>query len=314
MTDLFFFAHDLNQRIVYLLGIAVQNPNPYKTLYPAQLFQKLRQRFMSVDILPVYRSLLRHQNQFFHTLIRKRLRLLQQTFHRNAPVRSPHLRNNAVSAVFIASLRYLQISKMATGGQNTLFIRKRFFVQTMIAVLRFSNKSSIQNFWKLFDCGSTDHGIHLFDFLPDLLLISLCQTSRHNEHFYLPAFLQFRHLQNGVDTLLLGIPDEAAGIHDCGVRLVFVIRKAVAVLCQHTEHPLGIHQIFITSQRLEQYLFLHRINTRYSPSAASASCAASVPAATALSCAPSASETSVSGSASSSASSANSSVRICILP
>ena len=55
--------------------------------------------------------------------------------------------------------------------------------------------------------------------------------------------LEFGHLEDGVDRLLLGAVDECARVHDEHVRTLGVRRDFVARLLGQSEHDLGVDEI-----------------------------------------------------------------------
>ena len=104
MTDFFLFFHNLDELRINLLGIAVENPDPADAFDLTELLKKLMKALLAVEILSVKSGLLCYQNQLLHTLLRQRLRLLKEALHRNTPVISADLRDDAVSTVLVAAL------------------------------------------------------------------------------------------------------------------------------------------------------------------------------------------------------------------
>ena len=104
MTDFFLFFHNLDELRINLLGIAVENPDPADAFDLTELLEKLMKALLAVEILSVKSGLLCYQNQLLHTLLRQRLRLLKEALHRNTPVISADLRDDAVSTVLVAAL------------------------------------------------------------------------------------------------------------------------------------------------------------------------------------------------------------------
>ena len=101
----------------------------------------------------------------------------------------------------------------------------------------------------LFPGRSPQYGVHLGNFLKDLFLIPLGQTSRHNQGPAPALLFLLGHLQDGVHALLLRIADKAAGIDEDDIRLSLVIGKRDAHVPDQTQHLFRIYQVFIASQR-----------------------------------------------------------------
>ncbi len=81
------------------------------------------------------------------------------------------------------------------------------------------------------------------------------------------------HLQDGVDALLLGRVDEAAGVHDQHLRRPGVGGEGIAEAAEQAQHPLRIHLILGTAKADDAYL--HSFSSSSSQGAASSSEAAS---------------------------------------
>ena len=251
MAELRLFFHDLYQLVVDFLGIAVQNAYPVQSVDSAKLPNQFGQCLLSIDIRSVYGRLLRNDYQFFYTFRRQRFRFLYQAFHRNAPVTAAHPRNNTVCAMFVTAFRNFQISVMTSRRKNPLRISKRGSVGFPVMIFFFSFKKFVQRPGYLIDCRYADNDIDFRNLLLNLFPVTLCKASGRNERPDVSVLPQLRHFQNRIDTLLLRIIDKAACIDYDNVRFRFVVRKAITLFGQKTEHPLRIDQIFIAPKRDE---------------------------------------------------------------
>ena len=96
--------------------------------------------------------------------------------------------------------------------------------------------------------------IDLPDLIEDFLLIALRQTSGRNEHPGTAAFFVLCHLKQCIHTLLFGIVNKAACIHNNNIRLCLIIRQRIAAFRQHSKHDLRVHEIFIAAQGHKVYI------------------------------------------------------------
>ena len=112
MADLWLARNDIDQFVIYLLGITVKEPDPVYTVYQGQLVQKLRQTFLSVDIGAVERSLLRDQDQFAHAL------------RREFPRRPEHLLQHAA-----AELHARRLAREVQRNRDAHLLRQRHLAE-----------------------------------------------------------------------------------------------------------------------------------------------------------------------------------------
>ena len=91
--------------------------------------------------------------------------------------------------------------------------------------------------------------IDLGDLLLQLGAVALGEAAGDDQAAAGAVLLVLRHLEDGVDRLLLGRIDERAGIHHEDVGVGRVVRQLVARLLRQPEHHLGIDEVFGTPQR-----------------------------------------------------------------
>ncbi len=203
---------------------------------------------MPIKIHPIACGLLGYYNQLFHALGSKIPRFLQKALHRYAPVTAAYFGNNTVGTVFVTALCYFQISKMSACGHHAVHPGKGFSVQSLIMILLYPAQNIIQRLYHFINSRSTYDGIHFFDFFLNFFPVTLGQTPCHNQRFNIPVLSKFCHLQNRINTLLLGVIYETAGIDDNCLRLPFIVGKGITALAQKSQHLFRIHQILVTSQ------------------------------------------------------------------
>ena len=110
-------------------------------------------------------------------------------------------RNGTESTTAVAAFRNLQISIMAWRGQNTLRdeAARHIFLQNVSG--------------HLINAFNAIPGIHLVDFLLQLLTETLREATHHIQFADFILLTQFRIFQNRVDGFLLGIADEATSVN-----------------------------------------------------------------------------------------------------
>ena len=89
-----------------------------------------------------------------------------------------------------------------------------------------------------------DHGVHFGNALPDFVAVALHQAAGDDELFGRAGGLVARHLENGVDRLLLGGVDEAAGVDDEDFGLFGMGGQARAGAVEQAHHDLGVDEVF----------------------------------------------------------------------
>ena len=226
--DLRVIADRPDQLLRDLLRIAVQDTDPLETLDLRKPVQQLRKALLSIEIDTVEGRLLGHQDQLLRALGGESLRLLQEVLHRYRAVVSAQLRDDAVGTALVAALGDLEIRGVVLCILDALHLH----VQTLDILLH------------------ADDLINLRKLLPNLLTVTLCEAARHDELLELSCFFIFTILDDGVDALLLRIPDEGAGIDDCNICLSRIIGELTAriLLEQVGKHLLTVHPVLITAE------------------------------------------------------------------
>src|SRR5262249_28899648 len=84
--------------------------------------------------------------------------------------------------------------------------------------------------------------------LPELGVVALRQAAGDHQALGAAGFLLARHLQHGVDRLLLGPVDERASVDDDDVRLLGVRREGIAAALELSQHLLAVDEVLGTLQ------------------------------------------------------------------
>ena len=90
--------------------------------------------------------------------------------------------------------------------------------------------------------------IDLGDLLRDLVGVALREAAGHHE-LLRAAVLVLRHLEDGVDALLLGRIDERARVHDDHVGVARLGRDLVPRLLGEPQHHLAIDEVLGAAER-----------------------------------------------------------------
>ena len=85
-------------------------------------------------------------------------------------------------------------------------------------------------------------------FLADIAAIALHQAAGDDQLLGAADFLVLGHFEDGVDRLLLGGIDEAAGVDDEHVGLIGMRRELVAFGDELAHHDFTIDEVFGTAQ------------------------------------------------------------------
>src|SRR5690554_6207066 len=93
--------------------------------------------------------------------------------------------------------------------------------------------------------------VDLGEFLRELLGIALGEAARDDEPLALSLLFILRHLEDRIDRLFFGGPDEAAGVDDDDLGLLGRGDEAIALIIAHTKHHLGVDAILRAAERDE---------------------------------------------------------------
>ena len=139
------------------------------------------QRLFAIQVHPVERGLLRHQNQLLDAACHKFSRACHQILHRHTPIASPHRRNHAIGTVFVAALRNLQIGKMPARGDCALRLKFRKPCKCIEIGIKFVFKGRADRFPYGIVRICSENGIHLRNLFLHFILIALRQTACNDQ-------------------------------------------------------------------------------------------------------------------------------------
>ena len=103
----------------------------------------------------------------------------------------------------------------------------------------------------VFDLGvvrRAEEGVDLGEFALEFADVALGHAAR-DDQLGAGLGLQQAHLEDGLDRLLLGLADEAAGVDDDGVGLFRALHHGVTTGHRDAKHMLGVDAVFGTAER-----------------------------------------------------------------
>ena len=233
LADLRIACHLLQHILRKAVRVRVVDTNPFDLLYLGQPLYEFSQSTPAIEVKTVIGSILGNQHQFLDSSCCKLTRLLDQLFHRDGTVASADIRDGAIGAVPVAALGNLEIC------------RTRAAVGRDAELLQAPVRGNLKPLEYGVEVASPEPGVHLRDKLRHFLGVALTQAA---EDGYLPhqaLLFEFNRSQNGIYAFLLGVTDEAAGIHQKHIRrLRRVLRQNDKPAAQLGDEMFGIHSVF----------------------------------------------------------------------
>jgi len=99
-----------------------------------------------------------------------------------------------------------------------------------------------------FQLAGADYGVHFRDALADFVAVALDEAAGDDEFFRPPRGLVAGHFQDGVDGLLFGRVDEAAGVDDEDFGFLRMGGEAGSCTVEQTHHHLGVDEVLGAAQ------------------------------------------------------------------
>ena len=228
-------SHGVDKLVGYLIGIAIEQAYPLDAVDFAEQIQQMGESVFAVEINAVGRDILRDKHELFDAPIRKGLRLFDYTLLVAAAERSADGRDGAIGAAVRASLGYLEIRPVIGSSEHALTAHgELFFVGENIGLLAVEN--FVDYLVDIAVCADADDRINLGNLLKYLVAVALGEASGDNDRADESVFFEADHLQNCVDSLLLGGVDKRAGVdYNCveALEIVRIFKSGVLKLCKH---------------------------------------------------------------------------------
>ncbi len=176
-----------------------------------------------------------------NTRRRKVLRLAHHGFKPPAAELPAQLRNDAERAGMIAALGNFDVCGVARRGQQA---RRGVMVKECGRRGRGGVQIALDGLEDAFELARADDRVHLWYLLADRVAIALHQAAGHDQAARPAKFLVLGHFEDGVDRLLLGGFDKAAGVDDDDVSFVGARRDLISLARENAHHHLAIHEVF----------------------------------------------------------------------
>ena len=238
--------HRGDKCIADALRVGVQNPDPADAVHLLQLVQQLTDS----TGLAVGGGVLRNQNQLTHALPCQPAGLGNAVIDVTAAQCAANQRNGAIVAAVVAAFGNFQVGVVARGGNHAGTAQLHIVLGAVALGLACAVRAEAADNGGQGSVGANAHnGVHLGDFLHNLMLVALCQTAGDNDLEVRVLLLVLAGHQDVLDSLGLGRLDEAAGVDDDNVCLGGVTHGGVAVLDEGVAEHIGVHLIFRAAER-----------------------------------------------------------------
>ena len=219
--------------------IGIVQPNPYHSRNVGHLFYQFGDMLTTINVDTIICQFLSNDIKFLNTFLHQLTHLVENFIHRSALVSPRDQGDGAVGTMAVATLANLYISIMWRRGQfsrtiltpHSTFLIPRYILQQLLVI------------------ELPVPAVYLRDFFLQVSEISFRQAS-HHEKFLYPSFrLCLCKLKDGVDALLLGIGDEATGIHDddLPLRIIAIVGTMIAMSLHQAHQHLRVYQILRAS-------------------------------------------------------------------
>ena len=229
----------------------------------AQLPEQRRQLPLAIQVDAIAGNVLGDDDALLHAGTRQLPGLGQHVLHSAAAVAPPEGRDDAVGAVVIAALGDTQISVMLGGGQHPVELVDLAVDAGKAAGVAAAHQL-LQRRHDLAVAAGAHDTVHLRQLRQDLLPVALGEAAGDQNFPHLPLRLQLCRGKDGVDGLLLGAVDKAAGVDDHHVRPGRLLQQDMPGVAAQCHHLLGVHQILGTAKGNKGYFHVRHLMFRRS--------------------------------------------------
>ena len=255
--DLWLACNHVHQLVRDLVGVEVVQAHPGKVhlAQPAQQFGQ--QALVLRQVKPVFRDVLRNDDQLFDARIRQTARFFEQRVHFARAVGPAQLGDDAVAAAVGTALRDFEIRGVGRGEPVAAALERGSghirHVSRLVPAER-----GIGRVHNVLIAARAAQRVDLGQFGFHFLRIALHQTAGDHKALHPAGLLVLRHVEDGLDGLALGGLDKPAGVDHAHVGLGHVLGNLPARRAQQGEHVLAVHQVFGAAERNQSY-FRHGI-------------------------------------------------------
>ena len=212
---------------------------PFDAIHLREALQQFGQGTPPVQVQAVIGRVLGDDDQLLHALRGEGTGLRDEVLHRDGTVRPPYPGDGAIGAGTVAAFGNLQVGRpgpvlgqdpsAATSGDR----RHTDGVQHRIQV------------------AGAEPGVHFGDQARQLVRIALRQAAENDQFPGLAALPTLSGFQDGLDGLLLGIADEAAGVEQQVINISgpFASRNHIERIPRLKQEMLGVDGVLRAAER-----------------------------------------------------------------
>ena len=248
----------VQQTLVGLIGVAVEDAQPVHAVDGGGLAHQLGQGGMLLPVRAVAGGILGHQDVLTHALPGKLTHFTQDGVLAAGAVMAADQRDGAEGAAVVAAVADAGVGGVGGGGQHPVMLEEVEALGTQAVALMRAHRR-VDGVGQLIVLVHAHQQVNLGNFLQEGLLVPLGQAARHHQQPAAAGLFVAGHLQDGVDGLLLGGLNEAAGIHHQHVSLGGVAGEAEATGFEQAQGGFGVHAVLVAAQgdHADQSLFRH---------------------------------------------------------
>ena len=247
LTDIGLLPHHSQQvpREVCRIGIVQSDPRHTRDI--SHLLNQFDNMLTAIDVHTIIGQFLSNDIEFLCTLLHQLAHLIKDLLHRTTLVATCNQRDSAIGTMTVTTLTDLYISIMWRGCDSSKTIpHSSFLIPRQITQQILVVELPIPP-------------INLRNLLLKVGEVTLREAAHYKELLNPALRLGLGKLKNRIDALLLGIGNEATGIHDDDFTLwvITIVGTMIAVGLHQAHQPFTVHKILGTTQRDDINRLLH---------------------------------------------------------
>ena len=232
--------------------VGIEEPHPGDALDRGQIAQQARKAVPDAEILAVGRRVLRHQHEFPGPRPGQRGRLGEHRIRIPAAEMPADLRDHAEGTGIVASLRHLDVGDVRRSGADA---GGGVVVEPGDRLVGSERRGAApgggQHIRDALDLVEPDDRIDFGNLTGEFTRVPLRQASGDHEPAAAAFALQAGQVQNRVDPLFLGWPDEPAGVHDQCVGVRRIAGHLETATREDPGHDFAVEQVLRASEAHE---------------------------------------------------------------
>ena len=258
-------AQERRQLRQHGVRVGIHQPDPADAVDLAELLEQRVDLALSRRVEAVGGAVLGDDDQFLHAGGGEVLRFFDQHLDRLAAVLAAHLRDRAERAGVVAALADAQVGEALRRQQEALGVAARALRLASVDRCHPAARAAVDDL--AHDgrharvVGQAEHRVEFLDVLAQVVAVALGQAADGDDALQVAFFLQARDRQDGVDRLLLGGLDEAAGVDDDDVGVGGFLDHHQAFFDDVAEQHLGVDEVAGAAQADHRHAdrFVHGI-------------------------------------------------------